>query len=223
MSDARKLLATADVVLLDFDGPVTPLMPPPANIATADAGRAVLRRHDVEMPDEIQTTSDHLAVIRWVADLGADVLSEVEDACIHAEVKAARTAVPTDGAHELLAELHRQNVPVVIVSNNAAEAIDVYLTRHRLTNYVTAVVGRPARRPDLMKPNPFEVTEALRQVSGGSARAVLIGDSVSDVEVARATAVRSIGYAKTEKRGEELEEAGADAITTTIAALLEAF
>jgi phosphoglycolate phosphatase-like HAD superfamily hydrolase len=54
-----------------------------------------------------------------------------------------------------------------------------------------------------------------------SVQCVLIGDSVTDIEVSRATGLRSIGYAKTPTRGNELHLAGADAITDSNHALAE--
>jgi phosphoglycolate phosphatase len=53
------------------------------------------------------------------------------------------------------------------------------------------------------------------------AQCALIGDSVTDIEVSRATGLRSIGYAKTRTRGNELHLADADAITDSIHALAE--
>jgi phosphoglycolate phosphatase-like HAD superfamily hydrolase len=50
-------------------------------------------------------------------------------------------------------------------------------------------------------------------------QSVLVGDSVTDIQVSRATGLRSIGFAKTPIRGRELEAAGADAITDSITAL----
>lgn len=216
MIDAAQLLNESTAVLLDFDGPVTPLMPAPANLQAADAARQVLADHEVAVPDDIAATSDHLAVIRWAGTHAWETLASVEDACTAAEIESARTCTPTPGAHALLAALHAAETPVVIVSNNAAEPIRLYLELHDLVAYVRDVVGRPHLRPDLMKPEPHTVECAL-SIAGTSARnAVLIGDSVSDIEVAKATGVRSIGYAKTAPRGIELEEAGADAITDSI-------
>ncbi len=42
LSDAARLLGDSAAVLLDFDGPVTPLMPAPANMYAADAARRAL-------------------------------------------------------------------------------------------------------------------------------------------------------------------------------------
>lgn len=220
MKDAAELLAAADAVLLDFDGPVTPLMPSPINAQAAAAARAALCRHGITPPSDVAVATDHLAVARWTGVHAPSALADVEAACLSVELDAARTCVPTPGARELLVQLDQVGKPVVIVSNNAADAIGAHLDRHRFSGLVLGVIGRPGGRPDLMKPNTYPVTEALRLLGVGPASAVLIGDSVSDVEVARAVNVRSIGYAKTAQRGDELAAAGADAIAGTIESLV---
>lgn len=219
MTDARELLQSARAVLLDFDGPVTPLMPAPLNMQAADAARAALARHGID-PVDVRTTSDHLAVIRWAGAHAPGALSDVEAACTTAEVEAARTARPTPGAHDLLAALNGAGVPVVIVTNNASSAARTYLERWNLAGFVRGIVGRPERRPALMKPNTHAVERALEIAQVKPGDAVLIGDSVSDVEVANAAGVRSLGFAKNPRRGRELAAAGADAVTTTIGALI---
>jgi phosphoglycolate phosphatase len=219
VTDATVVLGSARALLLDFDGPVTPLMPAPANMHAADAGRAALAVHGIDA-SEIRATSDHLAVIRWAGAHAPEALPDVEAACQAAEVEAARSCAPTPGAHELLRALDAQDVPVVIVTNNAADSARTYLERWDLTRYVRDVVGRPDRRPDLMKPHPHTIELALQITTTEPADTVLIGDSVSDIEVARAAGVRSIGYAKNPQRGAELREARAHAITDSISDLV---
>lgn len=220
MTAAVQLLNEAAIVLLDFDGPITPLMPAPANMHAANAARQALEQHGVTPPDEIATTSDHLSVIRWAGTHAPGTLHDVDNACTIAETNSAKVCTPTPGAHALLAALHEAGTPVVIVSNNAAAAIYTYLARHQLNTYVLDVIGRPPMRPDLMKPHPHTIDDALKITGTSAHRAIIIGNSVSDIEVAKATGVRSIGHGKTHQRGIELHEAGADAITTTIVGLV---
>jgi phosphoglycolate phosphatase len=219
VTDARELLKSARAVLLDFDGPVTPLMPAPANMHAADVGRAALAAHGFN-PAEIRTTTDHLAVIRWAGSHAHAALADVEAACGKAEVEAARVCTPTPGAHDLLSTLDSNGTPTVIVTNNAADAVLAYLERWNLVDRVRDVVGRPELRPDLMKPNTYTVDRALQALGMRPGTTVLIGDSVSDIVVARKAGVLAIGYAKTPKRGAELRAAGSDAITDSISNLV---
>lgn len=217
--NAAEVLAAASVVLLDFDGPITPLMPPPANAQAADAARAALLGAGVALGQQIEATTDHLAVLRWTGTHAPSALPTVEHACDAAEVRAALVSVPTPGAHDFLTACNSTRRPVVIVSNNTAAAINAYLDQWDLTPLVHAVIGRPAGQPDLMKPHPHAITTALRIVATAPTDAVLIGDSVSDVQVAHTTGVRSIGYAKTPARGHELARAGVDTLVEHISDL----
>jgi hypothetical protein len=52
-------------------------------------------------------------------------------------------------------------------------------------------------------------------------QSVLVGDSVTDIQVSLATGIRSIGFAKTPIRGRKLQAAGADAVTDSVATLAD--
>jgi HAD superfamily hydrolase (TIGR01509 family) len=112
--------------------------------------------------------------------------------------------------------------PIVVVSNNAPEAITAYLARHELLDLVQAVMGRPEHRPDLMKPHPELIHRALRLLDEPPGRCVFVGDSITDVQVSRRTGVACIGYAKTPQRGRELQDAGADALVSSMDDLADA-
>lgn len=72
-----------------------------------------------------------------------------------------------------------------------------------------------------MKPHPDPVHRALRLLDDEQ-RPVLIGDSLTDIEVAHTTGVHSIGYAKARDRLPGLVNAGAHAVTDSMAAIAEA-
>jgi HAD superfamily hydrolase (TIGR01509 family) len=105
-------------------------------------------------------------------------------------------------------------LPVAVVSNNSAAAVDAYLSMHGLSQHVSVVIGRPYGRPDLMKPNPAPILDAVHALGASPAASVLIGDSVADVEGARAAGVRVIGYANRPHKAEDLQEA--DAVIETM-------
>ncbi|MFI8523160.1 HAD family hydrolase [Promicromonospora sukumoe] len=220
MTTAAADLAAVPGVLLDFDGPVTPLMPGPKGKQVADDARTAMRRAGVEVPNSVASSTDHLAVLRAAVVLGPAVVRAVEDACVTAEIRCAKSAVPTVGAHDFLRQTFHDDQRVVIVSNNAAEAIDAYLDRWELNAFVVAVIGRSRYRPDLMKPHRFVADAALGLLGIDAADTVLIGDTVTDMQVARSVGACAIGYAKRPERSEALAEAGADAVVLSMSELL---
>ncbi|GAA2760881.1 HAD family hydrolase [Actinopolymorpha rutila] len=109
------------------------------------------------------------------------------------ELRAADDAIPTQGSAEAVQACHDTGRPVVIVSNKSAPAIEAYLQLHEVDGLVVAIVGRPPGRPDLMKPHPEPVQQVLEIVAAPGMEGVLIGGSLTDMDVAHATGVHSIG------------------------------
>jgi phosphoglycolate phosphatase-like HAD superfamily hydrolase len=73
-----------------------------------------------------------------------------------------------------------------------------------------------------MKSNTTLIDRALRLLSADPRTCVMVGDSLTDIEVSRRAGVHSIGYAKTPERGDELAEAGAEALIDDMAHLASA-
>ncbi|WP_152365198.1 dihydrofolate reductase family protein [Microlunatus speluncae] len=218
-----RILAPTRALLLDFDGPVTPLLAEGRDGRIADRMRQVLAEHGVDPPAELRTTVDPLRILRWATPqhLGPDAAAAVELACIQGEVEAAQLAPLTAGAAQLLTTCQAAELPVIIVSNNSAPAIAVFLDRHGLADRVTGVIARLPGRPDLMKPDPDPIRRALVRLGRPATEGLLIGDSVTDVEVAMITGVPVIGYARPGRRP-GLDLAGADVIIDDLEPLTNA-
>lgn len=219
MSEASKIVKAASAILLDFDGPVTRLMPPSVAAPAADAARRGLFNAAVPVPKSLEKAKDHLEVLRYAGTLDRVAIRMTDDACIKAEIAAAATSEPTPGAREMLKAAARRGQEVVIVSNNAPEAIEEFLDRADLAGYIGLVIGRPPRRPDLMKPNPFTVRGVLTRLGITAGEAVMIGDSADDMQAARATGVPAVGFARTPSKVKALLDAGADDVTEDMATL----
>jgi phosphoglycolate phosphatase len=174
----------------------------------------------VVIPEGVAGTVDHLEVLGFAAVHAAGVLEEAERVAIAGEVESAKTAPLTVGVREFLDACAESGRQVAIVSNNAAEAIEVFLELHGLRSQVAFVLGRPFARPELMKPDPGLAFEALRLLGVRAERACMVGDAVTDVEFAHRAGVVAIGYAKTPRRGEELVAAGADAVVHSVKELV---
>ncbi|BBY99700.1 HAD family hydrolase [Mycolicibacterium fallax] len=210
MTDAEAIIASAGALLLDFDGPITALMPAPLNAEAADRARAALQH--VSLPDEIQSTTDHLAVLRYVAAFMPAELNRVEAACSSAEVACARRSQPSPEIRTMLRNAQRQTIPVAIVSNNSQSSVEEFLQRFSWTAPIQVLACRTPATVLRLKPDPYLVRTAVEQLDVDAGRCVFVGDSATDVEAGRAVGVRVIGLAKTPQRGQELLDAGAVAL-----------
>lgn len=216
------VLAETGPVLLDFDGPVTHLFVDGRNRMVADLMRQALGKECQPSP-EVWDTYDPLVVLRWAAShTTPQVQRAVDQASVVGEVQAAKVTEPTPGSLDLLQACKAAERSVVIVSNNAEPAIITYLERFELNDLVHGIAARTPGRPDLMKPHPDSVHRALELLQATPSACAMIGDSVTDITVSKATGVRSIGYAKNPLRGRELVEAGADAVVDSITELASA-
>lgn len=211
---ACELLSAARVLLLDFDVPVTPLLPAPHNLALADQLRTVAQAHGMSLPGDLATTSDHLAILRAAARHDPATLDAVERAAIAGEVEAAHRSPLTPGIVDLLHQCHQRGMRVAMVSNNPAVCIEVFLQLHHLEHLVAQVQGRTACHPEWMKPDPRVLQLALADTP--AAEAVMLGDSTSDMIAATTLAIPAIGLADTPAKASLLRDAGATAIITAI-------
>ncbi|MGV0992890.1 MAG: HAD family hydrolase [Mycobacterium sp.] len=210
MTDAWEIIASAKALLLDFDGPITALMPPPLNAQAADRARVALQV--ASLPGEILTTTDHLAVLRFTAERYPERFHDVERACSEAEIDCARISTPSPEAEDLIGGAERRSVPVAIVSNNSEVAVQEFLRRFSWAAPVHVLACRTPEVGGRLKPNPLLVHRALEHLRVGAWGAVFVGDSVSDVESGNSAGVRVVGLSKTPERGRNLILAGAVAL-----------
>ncbi|MFK0045861.1 HAD family hydrolase [Streptomyces sp. NPDC090741] len=209
-------------MLFDFDGPICDVfrgMPAPA--VAADLAEIIASRAPA-LASRARATDDPMEIHRLSQEGGAALLAEVEAALTAAEVAAVKVAgPPVTGAVQALAAAKESNRRVAVVSNNSAECVREYLAIHGIGGTVDAVVGRPVLRPDLMKPDPYPLLTAAETLGIEPAALVLIGDSTTDVEAARAAGVRSIGFANKPRKQSTLADAGADVVVVGMDAVAD--
>lgn len=216
-ADLGRLLGEVGAVLLDFDGPVCSIFAGYPAQQVAGELVNVLRQHGVDVPPDLASEPDPLEVLRRTSVVGNQrVTRAVEDALCAAERRAVETAEPTPYGREVIVAARQAEVPVAAVSNNSAGAVIAYLAAHRLAGYVSPVVGRAYAEPDRMKPNPEPILQAVRTLGVPTGRCVLIGDSLSDIEGARAAGVAVVGYANRPAKVDAFRLARADVVVTSM-------
>lgn len=90
---------------------------------------------------------------------------------------------------------------------------------HHLAEHIDIIVGRTDPDPRLLKPHPHLVLRALDALHGDPATSAFIGDSTSDIQSAKAAGTHSVGYANKPGKTDRLQDAGADAVVTSMAEL----
>lgn len=217
-----EVLSGTQALLLDFDGPVCSVFAGyPAELVAEDL-RNSLSREGVTFPADIATGHDPLQVLRWVGDTHPGFTHLAEEVLTAAERRAVVTAEPTTGSRDVIMTAARTGRRVAIVSNNSQAAITAYLEHHQLAPHVRLVVGRAHAQPALMKPHTHSVVSALDALGVDASVSVLVGDSPTDMEAARAIDVRAVGYTKNPQREAALNGAHADIVINNMAHLANA-
>jgi phosphoglycolate phosphatase-like HAD superfamily hydrolase len=223
------LLGRTRAVLLDFDGPVCALFAgrPMASVA-ADLHAIIGERLGTVPAEIVEPAVDPVHLLRRVAALGdAELSSAVADALRAAELAAVATARPTPGARDVFRTAQVTGRRVGVVSNHHGDAVEKYLHANDLLQYVDGIAGRcDGMDPRDLMPDPLLVraglTAARQTARVQPAGAVLVGDSASVVEAARAAGVPTVGYANQPGTRERLAAAGADIVVETLDELADA-
>ena len=222
------LVRRAKYLLFDFDGPLVRLfaLGEAPGIASLLSSRleAELGPPGVGLfshfVDPHGLMAELRGMLRRLPDLeGRTVELLVRDAellLVEAERRAAGTAKLTEGAEPLVEGLLRGGGrKLAITSNNSAVAIGDLLEGGRAEVFRSAFQGHVYGRrpdPDLMKPHPDCLNRALTGLGCEYPdQALLIGDSISDLEAAKQAGVPFLGYAATDVKFVKLIQAGARA------------
>jgi phosphoglycolate phosphatase len=215
-------LAACTAVLFDFDGPVCDVFAGLPAPAVADELAGILATHDGVLAAKASAMEDPMEVLRLSQRGSSEALAAVEDALTAAELSAVAVAgPPVAGAAEALRIAHDSGRGVAVVSNNSAECVRAFLDRHGLAYLVSDVIGRPGRHPELMKPAPYSVAKAVTALATPAGRCLLVGDSVTDIQAARAAGTMAVGYANKPGKAAALSTAGADAVVSGMQALAD--
>ncbi|MEW2211055.1 HAD-IA family hydrolase [Streptomyces globisporus] len=216
-------VAATSGVLFDFDGPVCDVFAGHPAPGVARELAAMLAEIDVTTGERALETDDPMEVLRLAPRAGETALRRIEKALTAAEVSAVKVAgIPIPGAVDSLRAAHTSGRRVAIVSNNSAACVTEFLALHDLDRFVDQVIGRYPNRPDLMKPSPFPVEKAAKQLGFRGRTCTLIGDSTTDIEAAAQAGSMSIGFANKPGKKESLAKAGAAVIVTSMITVAQA-
>jgi phosphoglycolate phosphatase len=220
VNPAADLVARAQVVLLDFDGPICSVF---AGYPAVRAVSAMLRALEAAgfdvRPQWLNLEDPHRLLVEVAIEI-PQAVGIVEDALTRSEVHAVDSAQITPRVTDLIDQVTGRGQRWAVVSNNSAESITRFCTREDFSRTPSLIMGRPAGEPHLMKPSPFVLRHALEILRTPARDAIFVGDSVSDVQAGRAVGIPTIGYANKPAKPKLLEAALADVVITSMDELL---
>ena len=122
------------------------------------------------------------------------------------------------GLDDCLRDLHPGR-RFAIATNRSARGARYILEGFNLAFYFPVIVGLEDVKQ--VKPHPEAVLKAIDQLGGHPSGGAMVGDTVEDVQAARAAGVLAIGVTTGTASREDLEKAGADAVIASLADLPE--
>lgn len=118
-----------------------------------------------------------------------------------------------DGMAALLASMDENGWLLGVATGKSDRGLDRCLEHHAIKGlFVTLQTAD--RHPS--KPHPSMVFQALEEAGVGAGQAVVIGDTVYDIQMGRAAGTRTIGVSWGYHPVDELRAAGADAIAESM-------
>ncbi|CAL9499506.1 Phosphoglycolate phosphatase [Streptomyces sp. enrichment culture] len=220
-TDLRNPIARARVVLWDFDGPICRLFAGHSAERVASdlvswlEGRGL---HGLLTETERESLDPHV-VLRAVdrRHPNSDLVAELEERLTQEELRATDSAMPTPYADPLIRTWTAVGSRLAVATNNSPRVVRRYLTGRGLAPcFVPHIYGRTQELSHL-KPDPHCIVRALSAMGAAPESALMIGDTPSDLVAARSAGVPFLGYARNERKGKLLRDAGA----TTVVASLE--
>ena len=165
-----------------------------------------------------------LSLPQAVRHLAPEAHTHQHDQVVEAYKNAFRTSRTTgrleeplfDGIADLLDRLATAGWTLGVATGKSDRGLVSCLTGHGLLDRF-ATLQTADRHPS--KPHPAMLEAALFEAGASAAEAVMIGDTVFDIDMARAAGVRAIGVDWGYHAPEELLEAGAEIVVSSCAEL----
>lgn len=162
------------------------------------------------------------AIARLAADLDLEAQQRVVDAYKQAFFQARQQGLVHeplfDGIRDLLGALHGAGWTLGVATGKSHRGLTGCLAIHGISG-LFATLQTADLHPS--KPHPAMLEAAMAEAFASPASTAMIGDTVYDIEMARAAGCRAIGVAWGYHAPDELLTAGAEAVAATPAELGE--
>jgi HAD superfamily hydrolase (TIGR01549 family) len=207
----------AAAALLDLDGTLID-----ANYQHALAWYRAFRRFDIVLP--VWRLHRHIGMggDQYVAAVAGDDVErksgdDLRDAHSEEFQKLRDECAPLEGASDLLRELKRRDLEIVLASSSSEEDLEFFVEQLDARDCIDAWTSKDDI--ERTKPHPDSVESALEKA--GTRDAVMVGDSRWDIEAAANAGLETICVITGGWSEQELRDHGAAAVFDSLPQLLE--
>jgi HAD superfamily hydrolase (TIGR01549 family) len=207
----------AEAALLDLDGTLID-----ANYQHALAWYRAFRRFDIVLP--VWRLHRHIGMggDQYVAAVGGDDVErrsgdDLRDAHSKEFQKLRDECEPLEGASDLLRELKRRGLIVVLASSSSEDDLEFFVEQLDARDCIDAWTSKDDI--ERTKPHPDSIESALEKA--GTRAAVMVGDSRWDIEAAAKAGLETICVITGGWSEQELRDHGAAAVFDSMTQLLE--
>jgi HAD superfamily hydrolase (TIGR01509 family) len=207
----------ADAALLDVDGTLID-----ANYQHALAWYRAFRRFDIVLPvwrlhRHIGMGGDQYVAAAAGSEVEERSGDELRDAHSEEFERLRGECAPLEGASDLLAEVKRRGLTVVLASSSGESDLEFFVDRLDAKECIDAWTSKDD--VERTKPHPDAIEAALEKA--GTRDAVMVGDSRWDIEAAANAGLETICVLTGGWSEQELRDHGAAAVFDSIPHLLE--
>jgi phosphoglycolate phosphatase len=130
------------------------------------------------------------------------------------EMEAASTTNLMPGAYETLKELKQMNLKIGLCTTSSEKAANYILKRFKIEEFFQIVVARD--KVKYVKPNTEQFEVALKGLGATPQTAVIVGDSIVDMQSAKELKTIAVGLPTGTSTMEQLMDNGANYIITSL-------
>lgn len=123
-----------------------------------------------------------------------------------------------EGVFPFIEALTQADVKLGIVTNKPTSFSRQLLERSNLAHWFDALVCGDTL--SVMKPDPRTMRHALQELGGEAQRALMVGDSETDIKTARAAGIPCVAVSYGYNHGKPIREQGADLVVDSLTELL---
>ena len=207
----------AEAALLDVDGTLID-----ANYQHALAWYRAFRRYDIVLP--VWRLHRHIGMggDQYVAAVAGDDVEarcgdELRDAHSEEFERMRDECAPLEGASDLLRELKRRGLEVVLASSSSEDDLEFFVEQLDAKECIDAWTSKDD--VERTKPHPDAIEAALDKA--GTRDAVMVGDSRWDIEAAANAGLETVCVLTGGWSQQELRDHGAAAVYESIPQMLE--